>query len=68
MSLQTEFGQRVKQQRIKAGITQLELGVAVGLSERQIRNIEKGVHPTDLSRVEQLSAALHTPVRELFPE
>jgi transcriptional regulator with XRE-family HTH domain len=68
MSLQVEFGKRVKQYRLIADLSQLELGLAIDLSERQVRNIEKGIHPTDISRVERIASALKVPARELFPE
>lgn len=66
MHLQILFGRRVRQMRLKAGLTQEQLGQAVRLSAVSISNIERGVYPPAFRRLEDLAQALGVEVYELF--
>lgn len=68
MSLKIEFGRLVRLHRKHAELTQLELAVAIGVSERSIRNIENGIYAPEFPHIEAIAQTLKVSVRDLFPE
>lgn len=59
-------GARVRELRIRAGVSQVELGNALGVSFQQIQKYEKGSNRMGASRLVQVSNALNVPVETLF--
>lgn len=55
LNVQSNFGQRVKELRLASGMTQEQLGEAVGVSKQAIQNMEVGRRETTLSRVVSLA-------------
>lgn len=62
-------GQRVKELRRAAGMSQSDLAAAMGRSESWVSQVERGVQPVErLSVIQALADALNVPVREVRPE
>lgn len=66
------FGKRLREARLRAGITQDALGVAIGLDEGpaciRISRYESGIHCPRLEVVWQLATALQVPAAYLVTE
>lgn len=54
------FGEMVRSRRILAGISQVELGDALGLTFQQVQKYERGANRISVSRLFDLAAALDT--------
>ena len=67
MSLKAELGRAVRIHRERMGMTQLELGEAVGRSLQAIGAIERGQSLPALETLEAIARALQTPLRAFFP-
>ncbi len=61
-------GSRVRQQRMKLGMSQEKLGEALGISFQQIQKYEKGTNRIGASRLSQIAAALGIAPAALFPD
>lgn len=63
------FGENVKNARISAGLTQLQLGERANLSKQIISNFERGyvVRPKN-EQLERLATALNTSISDLLDE
>lgn len=63
---------RLKQARKRAGITQKNLGVMIGMEESsasgRMNHYEKGRHVPDISTLRKLAAALDVPISYFFCE
>ena len=57
----------IKSARLKAGMTQKELGKIVGVTKQTIINYEKGTTEPSWERLEDIAKALKIDVDELFP-
>src|SRR5579864_8788192 len=53
-------GQRLRQRRMEIGMSQQELGSALGISFQQIQKYEKGVNRLGISRIQQIIGILGT--------
>lgn len=66
----TVFSDRLKQARLRAGFTQMQLGVMAGIEEfsasARINQYEKAVHAPNYDTAVRLSVALEVPVSYLF--
>lgn len=63
------FGQRVKDLRRAAGMSQSDLAVAMGRSESWVSQVERGVQPVErLSILQGLADALGVAVRDVRPD
>lgn len=60
-----KFGEKVKELRIRAGLTQEELAAKIGKVKSYICNIEKGTRTTKLENVPLLAEALNVSISEL---
>jgi transcriptional regulator with XRE-family HTH domain len=67
MSLKSELGRAVRLHRERMGLTQLQLGEAIGRSVQAVGNIERGRSLPGLDTLEAIAEALQTPLREFFP-
>jgi transcriptional regulator with XRE-family HTH domain len=67
---QTVFSIRMKHARLRAGLTQMELGVNAGIEEfsasARINQYERAVHMPDYGTSERLAHALAIPVSYLY--
>lgn len=61
-----EFGKRLKTLRKKQKLTQKQLAFEVGISDVQIRRIEKGEINTSLSVIVGVAESLNIPLKDLF--
>jgi transcriptional regulator with XRE-family HTH domain len=59
-------GARVRMRRLMLGMSQTELGEAVGLSFQQIQKYEKGTNRIGAGRLQQLAHVLHVPIHFFF--
>ncbi|MER6526794.1 helix-turn-helix transcriptional regulator [Streptomyces sp. NPDC001508] len=63
------LGQRVKELRRDAGMSQSDLAAAMGRSESWVSQVERGVQPVErLSVLQALADALNVSVREVRPD
>lgn len=65
MSSEKIFGQRISEMRRAAGLTQKQVGEAVGLSMQAINDIEKGRRETKISKAVAIALFLNTTVEYL---
>jgi putative transcriptional regulator len=61
-----ELGNRLKEMRLIAGLTQAELAAAVGVSRKTVNTVENGVFVPSTILALRISAALGVPVEQLF--
>ncbi len=59
-------GQRVRQRRWMAGMTQQQLGDKVGIKYQQIQKYETGVNRISVSRMWDIAATMEVPVSFFF--
>ncbi|MFQ5566943.1 MAG: helix-turn-helix domain-containing protein [Paracoccaceae bacterium] len=59
-------GQRVRQRRCMAGLTQQQLGDMVGIRFQQIQKYEAGVNRISASRMWDIATAMEVPVSFFF--
>jgi transcriptional regulator with XRE-family HTH domain len=68
----TLFGRRLREARLRAGIPQDQLGVAIGLDEScssaRISRYETGIHEPPLTIAEKLAEALAIPLPYFYCE
>ena len=60
------LGNRLKEARLKAGLTQADLATAIGVSRKTINTIENSVFVPSTLLALMLAEALHLPVEKLF--
>ncbi len=65
-SVDVHVGQRVRQRRSFAGMTQQELGDRIGIKFQQIQKYETGTNRISASRIWDIAAALEVPVSFFF--
>ena len=65
MNYENIFGERVKQFRIEANLTQQKLGETVGLSKQAINDIEKGRRQTTVTKAILIAQYFNTTVEYL---
>jgi transcriptional regulator with XRE-family HTH domain len=59
-------GSRVRMRRLMLGMSQEQLGEALGLTFQQVQKYEKGTNRIGASRIQQISESLRVPVSFLF--
>jgi transcriptional regulator with XRE-family HTH domain len=59
-------GQRLRARRLMLGMSQSELGVALGLTYQQVHKYEKGMTRVGASRLQYLSELLRVPIEFFF--
>ncbi|MBI4679623.1 MAG: helix-turn-helix transcriptional regulator [Nitrospirae bacterium] len=64
--LRKQFGARIYELRIKAGLTQWQLAEKADLSNDTISRIERGQRSPSFEVLEKLAQALNVEVKELF--
>lgn len=72
MSAEAPFAKRLKEARIKAGLTQQELGVLAGIevenASAKMNQYEQGVHVPKFPRLKALAKALKVPTAYFYAE
>jgi len=66
MNIKEKFGTRIREMRLKQGISQEELAFRADLDRTYIPSIEKGKRNVSIEVVEKLAKALNVEVPELF--
>lgn len=61
-------GQRLKAARLTSGLSQAELGKAMGLSFQQVQKYERGTNRISASMLVRAGKALGVPVADFFPD
>lgn len=64
---QQAFGARVRQLRLAAGVSQMQLAHTADLDPTYLSAVEQGRRNIGLVNICQIARALDVPVRELFP-
>ena len=64
--LRKKFGEKVRQERTKQGISQEELGFRTGLDRTYISGIERGLRNPSLENIGRIAKALKVSLPELF--
>ncbi|MBP5856647.1 helix-turn-helix transcriptional regulator [Marivibrio halodurans] len=59
-------GRRVRELRVRAGLSQQALAERIGLSFQQVQKYEKGTNRMGASRLIQIAGVLNMPVEALF--
>ena len=61
------FAIRLKQARLRSGLTQEQLAEAVGVSVKFIGNIERGTRAPSFETIEKIAEVLEVDASEFFP-
>lgn len=61
-------GARIKELRHTAGMSQTELGNAMGVTFQQVQKIEKGINRIAAGRLYLAAKKLGVPISDLFPD
>ena len=61
-----KFGKRLRELRLKHGLTQEELSLEIGTDNSYISNIENARYDIPLSRVRMIANALRVDIKEMF--
>lgn len=61
-----EVGQRIKIQRLAAGLSQTELGESIGVTFQQVQKYERGANRIGAGRLSQIARVLNVPVHSFF--
>jgi transcriptional regulator with XRE-family HTH domain len=56
-----KLGKLVRLRRVEQGMSQAELGAALGVSFQQVQKYEKGINRIGAMRLQEIAKALHTP-------
>lgn len=62
------IGEKIKKLRLTAGMTQLQLGNAVGVTESMICQLERGTKALTVPLAMEIAAALHMTLGEMLAE
>lgn len=62
------FGSRVREMRLAAGLSQMQLAHVADLDPTYVSAVEQGRRNIGLVNICQIARALEVPVRELFPD
>ena len=65
ISLYAEVGRRIRLARRAAGLSQTELGDALGITFQQLQKYELGINRISIGRLVHLAAALDVPLSNL---
>src|SRR5262245_19502919 len=62
----TRFGHRMRERRMMLGMSQTELGAALGVTFQQIQKYERGVNRVSAATLQKLAATLKVPITYFF--
>ena len=60
-------GARIREERIAAGVTQSQLGDAIGVTFQQVQKYERGTNRVSASMIVRVATFLDVPLLSLFP-
>jgi transcriptional regulator with XRE-family HTH domain len=60
------FGHRLRARRMMLGMSQTELGAALGVTFQQIQKYEKGANRVRVGAIEKMAAILQVPITYFF--
>src|SRR5437870_11815988 len=60
------FGHRMRERRMMLGLSQTELGAALGVTFQQIQKYERGVNRVSAGALQKLTATLKVPITYFF--
>lgn len=63
-----EIGMKIKELRIKAGLTQEKLAEGLDITFQQVQKYEKGTTKVNLLKLQQIAEALQVPVAIFFDD
>jgi len=63
-----EIGKRIRLRRVEQGLSQDELGKALGVTFQQVQKYERGVNRVGAWRLQQIATALDVPVTFLYED
>ncbi|MEL6323370.1 MAG: helix-turn-helix transcriptional regulator, partial [Pseudomonadota bacterium] len=61
------IGERIRERRISMGLTQDQIGDALGISYQQVQKYETGTNRVSASRLFEIACLLEAPVSNFFP-
>lgn len=61
-----KLGKRIREERSKTGLSQVDLAIQAGLSANYVSEIERGVRDVKVSTVGRISQVLQIPPSTLF--
>lgn len=64
--IEMRFGHRMKELRLKQGISQEELAFRCGLSKNYISDVERGTRNISLKSIEKIASGFAVEIKELF--
>lgn len=64
----TRIGRLLRARRTRLGMTQADVGAAIGVSAQQVQKYESGVNSIMPSRLSRVAKALDVPVSFFFPD
>lgn len=64
--IESRFGQRVKEIRLKQDISQEELAFRCGLSKNYISDVERGTRNISLKSIEKIATGFDINIKDLF--
>jgi transcriptional regulator with XRE-family HTH domain len=64
--IDVEVGQRIRIQRLAAGLSQSELAERIGVTFQQVQKYEKGMNRVGAGRLTQIARVLNVPVGSFF--
>ena len=65
-TIEVRFGNRIRELRMLAHLTQEELGAVAQLHRNYISDLERGMRNVSLRTIEKLAQALQVEIRDLF--
>ena len=65
-SIDKHVGTRLRVRRMMLGMTQTDIGAAIGVTFQQVQHYEKGVHRIGAGRLHQLAGIFGVPVTYFF--
>lgn len=63
-----EIGQKIRELRLQAGLTQEGLAEQLGITFQQVQKYERGVTKVNLLKLQQLSSVLKVPTSSFFDD
>jgi transcriptional regulator with XRE-family HTH domain len=64
----TQIGQKIKEFRLQAGLTQEKLAEELGITFQQVQKYERGITKVNLVKLQQLAGVLSIPISAFFLE
>lgn len=65
-ALAKKLGKRIREERAKKGISQVDLAIQAGLSANYVSEIERGVRDVKVSTIDRISRVLHVSASSLL--